>query len=309
MLRQLPKMKQGHILIETLVILCSMVSAEMFQRHPVNVSVHMQKYRPWTEKRLASLKSEGGPLFGDTSELFQLDPSGERAMINHLLAVSPGFQVHRPAKAIYRVCESMEAVWLGELEILDALLGDGVLKEFYKFINSDCDAYMQFLVHNKPTLRILEIGAGTGGLTALVLKSLQSRYGESLYSKYTYKDISAGFFVAAKERFKDQANREFAVLHISQDLIAQYFENETYDLIISSNVLHATPKLEETLKHCRSLLHTRGRLFLQELCLEAKWVNYIMGTLPGWFGEEDGRADEAYVYEEKWHHNLQKASF
>ena len=66
----------------------------------------------------------------------------------------------------------------------------------------DYSPLLQALGHCKPTMRILEIGAGTGGTTTNLLQGLQSEFGERLYSTYSYTDISSGFFVAAKERFK-----------------------------------------------------------------------------------------------------------
>lgn len=100
----------------------------------------------------------------------------------------------------------------------------------------DYSPLLQSLGHNKPTLRVLEIGAGTGGTTSNLLSGLQSEFGERLYSKYSYTDISAGFFVAAKERFKDHPNIEFSVLDISKDPLEQGFEEESYDLILAANV-------------------------------------------------------------------------
>ena len=71
-----------------------------------------------------------------------------------------------------------------------------------------------------------------------MLRDLSSLSGESMYSQYSYTDISAGFFVAAKERFKDRKNIHYAVLDISKDPIEQGFEAEPYDLILASNVGH-----------------------------------------------------------------------
>jgi len=83
---------------------------------------------------------------------------------------------------------------------------------------------------------VLEIGAGTGGTTTNMLLGLKSEFGERLYSKYSYTDISSGFFVAAKERFKDHQNIEFSILDISQDPLEQGFEEGSYDLILAANV-------------------------------------------------------------------------
>jgi phospholipid N-methyltransferase len=95
---------------------------------------------------------------------------------------------------------------------------------------------MELLSHSNPTLRILEIGAGTGSITATILKHLKSPYGERMYSKYTYTDISAGFFVAAKQRFKDYVEIEYATLDISKDPIEQGFKEQSFDLIVAANV-------------------------------------------------------------------------
>ena len=102
---------------------------------------------------------------------------------------------------------------------------------------------LQSLGHKKPTLRVLEIGAGTGGTTTNLLSGLQSEFGERLYSKYGYTDISSGFFVAAKERFKDHPNIEFSVLDISKNPLEQGFEEGSYDLILAANVSLLMPSI------------------------------------------------------------------
>jgi hypothetical protein len=57
---------------------------------------------------------------------------------------------------------------------------------------------------------------------------------DSIQNSYT--DISSGFFVAAKERFKDHHNIEFSMLDISKDPLEQGFEEGSYDLILAANV-------------------------------------------------------------------------
>ena len=55
----------------------------------------------------------------------------------------------------------------------------------------------QQLGHARPQMKILENGAGTGGLTAKFLEHLKSEYVERLYSKYTFSDISSDFFCSS----------------------------------------------------------------------------------------------------------------
>jgi hypothetical protein len=102
----------------------------------------------------------------------------------------------------------------------------------------------------------------------------------------------------------------FKTLDITKDPLSQDFLPESFDLIVASNMLHATPSLHETLLHVRKLLHPRGKLLLEELCGEIKYANIVTGVLSGWWaGEEDDRADEPYVGPERWEAELRAAGF
>ena len=102
--------------------------------------------------------------------------------------------------------------------------------------NTEYSEFLDLVAHYKPNLKILEIGAGTGGTTSTVLPRLKSAYGERMYLSYTYTDISSGFFISARERFNDYPAVEYAILDISKDPIEQGFEAESFDLIIACNV-------------------------------------------------------------------------
>ncbi|KAI1613463.1 KR domain-containing protein [Exophiala viscosa] len=197
------------------------------------------------------------------------------------------------AEAMLKVMENAQAVFNGTTEPLEFLMADQTLTQLYNYMDGGCDrsAFMQALGHSNPKLRILEIGAGTGGTTATILSDLQSRDGGNLmYSNYTYTDISAGFFSAAKDRFKSWPNIEFATLDISQDPEAQGLKTASYDLVLATNVLHATPNLHETLANVRKLIRPDGRLLLQELSAACK-------------------ADEPYVSPQRWEDELREAGF
>jgi SAM-dependent methyltransferase len=148
----------------------------------------------------------------------------------------------------------------------------------------DRSEFIRHLGHSKPNLRILEIGAGTGASTVSMLKylALPGPTGQALYSKYTFTDISSAFFVSAKDLFKRNRNIEYRTLDISKDPAEQGFNGEKYDLVIATNVIHATKSLSESLRNVHKLLAPSGRLLLHELFSPSKWPNFIFGTLPGW---------------------------
>ncbi|MXY46255.1 MAG: SDR family NAD(P)-dependent oxidoreductase, partial [Chloroflexi bacterium] len=128
-------------------------------------------------------------------------------------------------------------------------------------------------------LRILEVGAGTGAATTAVLPELPDGSFE-----YTYTDISAGFFSEAESRFGgDDGSIEYRVLDIEKDAAAQGFDLHSYDLIIASNVLHATRRLDDTLVHCRELLRPSGQLVALEILAGTGWQDLTFGLLDGWW--------------------------
>ena len=128
-------------------------------------------------------------------------------------------------------------------------------------------------------LRVIEVGAGTGSATAAVLPELpDGRY------DYTYTDISAGFFAEAEGRFGgSEAGIEYRVLDIENDPVAQGFDAHGYDLVIASNVLHATRYLQETLAHCRTLLAPSAQVVALENLRGQGWLDLTFGQLDGWW--------------------------
>ena len=155
-------------------------------------------------------------------------------------------------------------------------------------------------------LRVIEVGAGTGSATASVLPELPAGRFE-----YTYTDISAGFFAEAEGRFGDgDGCIEYRPLDIERDPIAQGFDRHGYDLIIASNVLHATRYLEETLGHCRDLLAPSGQLIALENLSGVGWMDLTFGQLDGWWRfADDYRPHHALAGPPVWRQALGDAGF
>ncbi|KAI1264730.1 acyl transferase domain-containing protein [Xylariaceae sp. FL1019] len=274
----------------------------------------MGLFAAWNEKFVAESYSLVDGLFGAEDSLNLRKNSDHRKQVmDKLYEQLLPCQTRAAAVSIQRIVENSKGLMRGTVDGLDILMEDKLLHDVYDGMQlTHMDAFLQLLGHKKPNLRVLEIGAGTGGTTAKVLPALQSAYGERLYLSYTYTDISPGFFPPAQERFAEYPGIEYRVLDISQDPVEQGFGDdlESYDLIISTNCLHATPRIQDTLRNVRKLTHPRGRLFLQELSPVSKWPNMIMGVLPGWWlGAEDDRPDEPYMDEQRWDKELTKAGF
>ncbi len=155
-------------------------------------------------------------------------------------------------------------------------------------------------------LRVIEVGAGTGSATASVLPELP----EGNFD-YMYTDISAGFFSEAEARFGDGGGCiEYRPLNIEKDPVAQGFDAHAYDLIIASNVLHATRYLDETLAHCLTLLAPSGQMVALENLRGQGWMDLTFGQLDGWWRfADDYRPHHALASPDVWCRALDDAGF
>ncbi|HEY0946762.1 MAG TPA: SDR family NAD(P)-dependent oxidoreductase [Opitutaceae bacterium] len=137
----------------------------------------------------------------------------------------------------------------------------------------------------KGSVKILEIGAGTGGTTALVLPAL-SEFESRIH--YCYSDVSAAFLRHGRRAFAAAHGfMEFKRLDIEQPVEGQGFDAGGWDLVIATNVLHATGDIDVTLGHVRELLRPGGWLLLNELTLPRSFLTLTFGLLDGWWAHRD----------------------
>lgn len=76
-------------------------------------------------------------------------------------------------------------------------------------------------------------------------------------------------------------------LDISQDPLSQGLEAESYDVVLASNVLHATPDIVATLNNARAVLKPNGRLVLMEAVQDAAPHFLPFVLLEGWWLSQD----------------------
>jgi len=152
-------------------------------------------------------------------------------------------------------------------------------------------------------IRILEIGAGTGGTTAHLLSQFQN-------VEYVFTDVSPLFLSKAQERFQDYPFVRYELLDIERSPASQGF-HQPFDLVIAANVLHATADLRQTLTHVRELLAPGGELILLESTQPLVWLDLIFGLTEGWwkFSDRDLRPDYPLLSAEQWQALLEESGF
>ncbi|KAK1975195.1 beta-ketoacyl synthase domain-containing protein [Colletotrichum cereale] len=220
-------------------------------------------------------------------------------------------------KLIIAVGNALGDILSGQRDPLDVIFKDKLAEDVYKngLGSKRCYAqlcgYLDALAHKNPAMEVLEIGAGTGGATRPVMATL-TRDGRRRYRRYDFTDISPSFFEQAKETFGDElGHMGFRVLNVENDPLAQGFEAGRYDVVVAANVLHATKKMDETLRNARKLLKPGGTLLLFEITnTEVLLGSFCFGVLPGWWLSEDkDRVWGPLMSPVSWDRHLTNAGF
>ncbi|KAG9259098.1 putative polyketide synthase [Emericellopsis atlantica] len=250
---------------------------EATRNEELDLPPHLARFRTWAVASVERAK--------DTSLLEGVDT----ASLVKTVANSGG-----QGEMVCAVGEQLPQILRGEVQALEIMLKDNRLSRYYDadltnvrlshvlatWVRHQCDV--------KSSLRVLEIGAGTGSATVPVFEAIsrgQERLPDDFH--YTYTDISSGFFEPARAKLAKWAPYiTYQKLDVSRDPAQQGFTLQDYDLVIASNVLHATADMAATVDHVRALLKPNGQLVVLEAGLHAPLV-LPFALLPGWWLAED----------------------
>ncbi|KAL8998311.1 MAG: hypothetical protein Q9169_002625 [Polycauliona sp. 2 TL-2023] len=152
-------------------------------------------------------------------------------------------------------------------------------------------------------IRIVEIGAGFGGTTTALAQMLQQ---SNRSVGYTFTDIAPTLVDKARKKFSEYAWMDFGTMNLDQDPPVKY--RGRYDIVIATNVVHATKDLVASASRLKSLLREGGFICLSEITKTIDWHNIVFGLLPGWWSFTDGRT-YALQSAEEWMTVFKKAGF
>ncbi|KUJ22238.1 BcPKS5, polyketide synthase [Mollisia scopiformis] len=215
-------------------------------------------------------------------------------------------------RADMQMIEAVGENFLPEIQrngnMLEHMMKDGLLDRFYAdtagviAANSWIASIVAQIAHRYPRMHLFEVGAGTGSTTRPVLSALKGAF-----SSYTFTDIGAGFISRAQDgftQFEFSDRMSFAKFDLEQSPEEQGFVDGAYDIVIASNVLHATGKLDEAMDNVRRLLRPGGYLIALEIVSEyTVSMNTMMGGIHGWWAGaavDQSRRDGPCLTLERW---------
>ncbi|KAL4926727.1 uncharacterized protein BDV17DRAFT_293308 [Aspergillus undulatus] len=189
-------------------------------------------------------------------------------------------------------------------QLVSNLYGDTQLnKIFYKQMEDILTRVISRIPRSSGPLKILEMGAGTGGTTKYLVPLL-ANLGAPV--EYTFTDLAPSFVAAARRQYKAYPFMKFRAHDIekepAEDLIG------TQHIIIASNAVHATHSLTVSANNMRKALRPDGFLMMLEMTQTVPWVDIIFGLLEGWWLFDDGR-QHAISPESRWEKDLQSVGY
>jgi amino acid adenylation domain-containing protein len=196
----------------------------------------------------------------------------------------------------------------GEVHPLEVFFPGGDLSQAAKiyesglFLHDTTAAVLAAIVERWPAdrpLRILEIGAGTGGTTIHLLPVLQGVPAGRV--EFTFTDITPYFTRQAEERFRDVPFFTYRLLDIEQPPAEQGFAPHGFDLIVAADMLHGARDLDRAIANVQRLLAPGGRLLLEEPTSWNQVYNVSNALLEGLSLYADGwRTDIPFISCETW---------
>lgn len=178
-------------------------------------------------------------------------------------------------------------------QCLNALVVKGVLKVVDTIIAE----------HPDHKVRILEIGAGTGGTSDDILPHLDGKNVE-----YHFTDISAFFLNKAREKYKQYPWMVYHTFDINKDHRAQGIEEGFFDIIICANVLHMANNGDDAFRAMRTISNSEGFLIIIDGVKELGLLLTSMGFLYRLDATDDRAKKDLIFFElDHWYRNFANA--
>lgn len=246
--------------------------------------MHLRKYIEWMDNQV-QLFHNGAHAEAYKRYTTTLQNESELHRIRDLAISSKMWRFYAA------VADNLYDMLAGSLDPLELLFGQNYATDFYAEANKygNCVAalkkYLELLAHKNPSLRIIEIGAGTGATTRAALEALTlTDTVSNRFAVYDFTDISPTLVAAAQDALGERyPAMRFRTYDVERSPEQQAFSGD-YDVVIAASVLHATANVAETLQNVRGLLKKGGKLiFMEGVRPDHIKMGFGFGLLPGWW--------------------------
>jgi thiazolinyl imide reductase len=219
----------------------------------------------------------------------------------------------------YQNVEALPALMDGQQQAALLLFPEGrndVANALYRetviawYLNEQVAAEVEKIARNKrEKLRILEVGAGTGATSDVIIDRMKSKGLSDMVENYLYTDISPYFFSEANIRYKEDPWVTTQVIDLEKEFQEQGQEKETKDIIIAVGVLNNVKDIVRVLKKLKELLVPGGILLITEV--DGESIQMLISQIFMMEAADDARkeSDTTFMDKEQWLEAFTQAKF
>ena len=182
------------------------------------------------------------------------------------------------------------------LDTVEALYHTWTLPRYFNGLTCETLQAWRAALPPRDALRVIEVGAGTGGMTRALLQTLPFDRME-----YVFTDVSEFFFSRMRGVLAAFPFVRFGKLDLDADPAEQGYPHGRFDVVVAANVLHATRHLGRTLDRVAGLLRPGGLLLAYEVTTPFAWLDVSVALIEGWQRFDDElRTDGPLLSAELW---------
>lgn len=199
-------------------------------------------------------------------------------------------------------------------DVLDHGGGHELLEQFHDigpvsmFTDRIARALVEAIVREWPAdrpLRVLEVGAGTGGTTAMLLPVLPADR-----TRYLVTDLTETALTRLRQRFAGFDFVDHAILDLDADPVEQGLTAGGFDLVVAADSLHLARDLSAALGCLSTLLVPGGQLLIAEQHRVETLLPFLGVREEFWdFTDEHVRPHSPLLSREGWREVLAEAGY
>lgn len=256
---------------------------------------HEPVYDPWEQWNEAM---QGWLQDSGRKALYRLVDQCIRALPDILAGKQKATNVIFPESSLKLVGDiyKTDRIWLA----YNKSLGEILIALIKKRLKQDPEA----------RIRLLEIGAGTGATTEVILKKLEPY--QIHIDEYCYTDISKAFLLHAEGSYMPNTPYlRTQIFDVEKPIVEQNINLDSYDYVIAANVIHVAKNVRNALRNAKAVLHKHGILLLQEISDRSIFGHITFGLLDGWWRQDDGIRIPGCpgLYPEAWREVMEEEGF
>jgi SAM-dependent methyltransferase len=169
-------------------------------------------------------------------------------------------------------------------------------------------------------IRILEVGAGTGGASSALIDKLKDRNLLSGIDEYIFSDVSPAFLRignrAIMSRVGDDFQYSLKKIDFDKPIVEQRIKENGIDVVYAVNSLHVAKNLVSSLKNIYKVISPGGMIILSESCRPGEnyllFQEIIFNLLDNYVNvdlDNNLRPIPGFLDYEHWRRNLEAAGF